>query len=450
MNFSFSHPEYLWVLCLIIIPLIIHFLRQKRILRLDFSSTRFLRDIAVKANQINRLKNLLLLITRILILIILVLLFAQPYNKKNPFRIITGSNTALYCWVDPTISMSYKHTGETIRQHACNSISYIDSILPTTSELYCYNGNINNFSSIRNIVSSTRITEVCTSLRHGHTDLNDMIYKFLKDKNNDSRSPILILFSDFPLKDKKLFEDFLNSTNVTFPILCVNMVDEDPWNYSIDNPYILLENGPVLKCSIKSKGRDLPDGEVVVELGSIHAGNKPVTLQKNDSLNISIDISQNSRIKRGNIKITADDPYSIDNIAFFIHNNIKRKKILIISDSDASLPISAVFQSISTVKWFPPVIKKSIDVSYNDLDSSDIIVLSSIKEPTEILSILWSKTGLSEKLVLFSPYIGDLSNSLNNVIFNHLKTPSRVNRFTSINPLFPILPDTVSNLWQGF
>lgn len=449
-SFSFFHPEYLWALVFLIIPLILHFLRQRRILKLNFSSTRFLKDIAVKANQINRLKKILLLITRLLMVMLLILIFAQPYNKKNPFRIITGSNTALYCWVDPTMSMSYTHKGLTLRQHACNHVSYIDSILPGTSEIYCYDGSIHDFTSIQSLSSSRMVTEVCTPLRHGQTDVHDMILKFLKNKNNDTRTPMLLLFSDFASKDKALFEDLINASNSTFPILCINMADENPWNYTIDNPYILFENKPSINCTIKSAGHDLQHGEVIVELESMRAGRKPVTLKKNDSLNISIDMSQNSRIKRGNLQLKANDPYLIDNITFFLPNTIKRKKILVISDSEEALPIAAVFQSISSAKWFPPVVKKSLHVSFNDLDSSDIIVLSSIKEPTEILSGLWGKTGLSEKLILFSPYIGDLSNSLNALLFPFLQSPSKVTKIIAVNPLFPLLPDTVSSLWQGF
>lgn len=449
-NLSFFHPEFLWALFILIIPIIIHFFRQKRVIKLNFSSTRFLKDIAVKASRINRLKKILLLITRILILILLILIFAQPFNKKNPFRIISGSNTALYCWIDPTISMSYKQKGNTLWQNACNYISYIDSIIPSTSQIYCYDGRKGDFIGIHHLGSPDKINENITPLRHGSTDLDDMAQKFLNVKNDDSRTPVLILFSDFSLKDKSKYEHFFQNSQISFPILCVNMINDNPWNYSLSNPYILYENKPILKCDVKSKGRTLTKGEVVVEFESMRTGHKSFSLKKNDSLNISIDISQNSGKRGGKLQFINNDPFLLDNINYFLPHSTKRKRILILSDGGESFPVAAAFHSISLTKWFPPIIKKPVDVSFNDLDSSDIIVLSSIKESTEILSLLLGKSGLSKKLLFFAPYIDDQENTFNEIVFRHLNLKNRVTKINTQKPLFPILPDTISSLWQGF
>ena len=104
---SFFNPAFLWALVFLAVPIIIHFLRRKQTVKLDFSSIRFLKNTAVQASRMRWLKNILLLLNRLLLLVLIILLFAQPYNRQDPFRIISSSNTALYIWIDPTISMGY-------------------------------------------------------------------------------------------------------------------------------------------------------------------------------------------------------------------------------------------------------------------------------------------------------------------------------------------------------
>ncbi len=430
--------------------LIVHLIRRRRTVILKFSSTRFLKSSAIKASKIRRLKKLLLLLTRLSIVVLLILIFAQPYNPKDPFRIISGSNTAIYCWIDPTISMDYKRKHITLWNEACSMASVLDSILPLTSVFYCYDGRRDDFVDIRRTGLSDRIEEEFTPVRHGTIDIESMTQKFNSFKKTDSRTPFLVLFSDFQEKDKDEFNFFLKKAPVSTPILLVSLADEHAWNYSIYGANISIKESPLLQVNVKAQGRKLSGGEIVVLTESMRAGYETVNIKKNDSSAISITTSNHVKSNGGEVRLMTDDPYPYDNVIYFTGEQSVKKRIIIITEGDESFPIATAFRSLSASRWHTPIVKHPQDISYNDLDSSDIIVLNCITEPTEILSSLCGSKTFSKKIILFTPEMDIGRGNWNSIVFKYLNAVPGLNRIESEKPLFPVLPDTVSSVWRGF
>jgi len=449
-HLSFFNPMYLWGLLFLLIPLIIHLLNRKRTIKLDFSSIRFLQKSAIKSSRIRRLKKLLLLITRLLLIILLIIIFTQPYNTKNPFRIISSSNTALFCWVDPTISMGYKRDEKSLWLEACEMVTVFDSLLPPGARHFCYDERMNNFTDIHIEKLSDRISDGITPVRHGVTDLDNMLLKFKDQKSKITHTPVLALFSDFQLKDSSAFKEFLDSKNILFPVLCVSLKDEHPWNYSITSTHITSDNNPVLKCNVRAYGKKLVSSELVTLIESMRVGQKNINLNKYDSLTASIDITHHDTKNWGQVRLIASDPYTFDNNNFFIEKKSGKKKVLIISEGDEVFPVTAALRTLSKSILYPPKTKHPMDVSYDNLDSSDIIILSNIHEPTSVLSALWSKNTLTDKVIIFFFFFSEKQGSLNSIIFDYLKTKPENKIIQALKPLYPVLPDTVSSVWRGF
>ncbi len=449
-DLSFFNPMYLWGLLFLLIPLATHLLNRKRTVKLDFSSLRFLQKGAVKSSRIRNLKKILLLITRLLLITLLILLFTQPYNKKDPFLIISSTNTALYCWVDPTISMGYMRNEQSLWQEACGMITVFDSILAPGARLYCYDERVDDFTDIYVERLSDNIQDGITPMRHGITDFDNMLQKFNDLKNRDTHTPVLVLFSDFQSKDSTELKEFLNSDNITFPVLCVSLKDEHPWNYSISSAHITSDINPTLKCNIRTYGKKLPSAELVTLIESMRAGHNTIELKKNDSLSVSIDIAHHNNKNWGQIDLMANDPYRFDNSSYFIEKTYGKKKVLIISEGEESFPVEAALHTVGKTTLYPPVTKHPMNVSYEQLDSSDIIILSNVKEPTSIISALWSKNVFSEKVILFAPDVSEKQGSFNSIVFNHLKTKPQNKLIKTAKPFYPVLPDTVSSIWKMF
>ncbi|ADY51183.1 conserved hypothetical protein [Pseudopedobacter saltans DSM 12145] len=82
---KFFFPEFLLGLFLIAIPVIIHLFNFRKFKKVYFSNTRLLQEIKIQTSRREKLKERLILLTRILAISFLVLAFAKPYfsNQKQ-------------------------------------------------------------------------------------------------------------------------------------------------------------------------------------------------------------------------------------------------------------------------------------------------------------------------------------------------------------------------------
>lgn len=102
MNFLF--PSFLYALSAISIPIIIHLFNFRRYKKLYFSNVRFLKEVVQESHSKSKLRQLLVLICRCLILIFLVLAFAQPFIPTKQ-GVTAGGSKAVSIFIDNSFSM---------------------------------------------------------------------------------------------------------------------------------------------------------------------------------------------------------------------------------------------------------------------------------------------------------------------------------------------------------
>ena len=78
---TFANPIFLWGFLALFIPIIIHLFNFRKTKRVVFSSTRFLREVKENNQKKRKLKELLILFSRLLFITFIVLAFAQPTQK---------------------------------------------------------------------------------------------------------------------------------------------------------------------------------------------------------------------------------------------------------------------------------------------------------------------------------------------------------------------------------
>ena len=76
---QFKHPEILYALLLLIIPILIHLFQLQRFVKVPFTNVKFLKNIAQQTRKSARIKKLLILTTRMLAFTCLIFAFAQPF-----------------------------------------------------------------------------------------------------------------------------------------------------------------------------------------------------------------------------------------------------------------------------------------------------------------------------------------------------------------------------------
>jgi len=83
---NFLYPGFLFALLSVAIPVIIHLFNFRKFKKIYFSNVQLLKEVEQQNSSREKLKNLLILISRILAIVFLVLAFAQPYlpvGEKN-------------------------------------------------------------------------------------------------------------------------------------------------------------------------------------------------------------------------------------------------------------------------------------------------------------------------------------------------------------------------------
>jgi hypothetical protein len=101
---NFLYPGFLFALLAVAIPVIIHLFNFRKFKKVYFSNVQLLKDVEQQNSSREKLKNLLILLCRILAIAFLVLAFAQPYipagNQKT-----AKLNNAVSIYVDNSYSM---------------------------------------------------------------------------------------------------------------------------------------------------------------------------------------------------------------------------------------------------------------------------------------------------------------------------------------------------------
>ena len=104
---AFEKPTILFFLFLIIIPILIHLFNLKKYKKIYFPNIDLLQKIKTEKRKISKIKNLLILISRLILMAGLIIAFSKPYIPgkgylKNPIEKIS-------IYIDNSLSMSIKN-----------------------------------------------------------------------------------------------------------------------------------------------------------------------------------------------------------------------------------------------------------------------------------------------------------------------------------------------------
>jgi len=101
---NFLYPGFLFALLAVAIPVIIHLFNFRKYKQVYFSNVQFLTEAKAESASGEKLKNLLILIARILAIVFLVFAFARPYLKSDT-AVDPGLATVVSVFVDNSFSM---------------------------------------------------------------------------------------------------------------------------------------------------------------------------------------------------------------------------------------------------------------------------------------------------------------------------------------------------------
>ncbi len=111
---QFKHPEILYFLFLLVIPVLVHLFQLRRFKKEFFTNVKLLKELSVQTRKSSKLKKWLLLATRLLLLACLIFAFAQPFFKAKDNA---NANNELFIILDNSYSMQAKgQKGELLKR----------------------------------------------------------------------------------------------------------------------------------------------------------------------------------------------------------------------------------------------------------------------------------------------------------------------------------------------
>ncbi|MBI2438900.1 MAG: VWA domain-containing protein, partial [Lentisphaerae bacterium] len=105
---SLLNPIFLWAVAAALIPLVLHLWQRQRIVIINFSAVRFLKQAQKRSSSRVRLENILLWLLRTLLVLLLALAFTLPVLRVSSFRQLVGAaRRDIAIVLDVSYSMDY-------------------------------------------------------------------------------------------------------------------------------------------------------------------------------------------------------------------------------------------------------------------------------------------------------------------------------------------------------
>jgi hypothetical protein len=80
---QFKHPELLYALFLLLIPIIIHLFQLRRFQKVAFTNVAFLKKVNIQTRKSSQLKKWITLLLRLLAMACIIIAFAQPFTAST-------------------------------------------------------------------------------------------------------------------------------------------------------------------------------------------------------------------------------------------------------------------------------------------------------------------------------------------------------------------------------
>ncbi len=379
---QFHHPEVLYALFLLIIPVIVHLFQLRKFRREDFTNVKFLKRITQQTRKSSKLKKWLVLTTRLFLLASIIFAFAQPYF---PDETIESGAIETVIYLDNSYSM--QANGQQGRLFD-RSIQELLENLPEDQKFAL-------FTNSEEFLNVTR--QDLQELEYASTQLD---YKtiLLKAESFFSRDSTtqkkLLLISDFQ-KSSTMPEE-LEVKNTT--IYALPLKPERFENIRLDSAFISREaaGDQILNIEISASQDFTNNTAVSLYNGDKLIGKTGVDFSENKKQQLEFPISE-EEILSGNIQIE-DNGLAFDNSLFFSINKTEPINIISINKAD-----DAFIKRIFTTPEFNYTSFSATEINYNALATAKVIILNEISEISNSLLNTLQQKKLENTVFIFIP-----------------------------------------------
>ncbi len=376
---SFLYPSYLYGLLLVSIPIIIHFFNFQRARKVYFTNVSFLRTVKEVTNARNKLKNLLVLLARILFIAFLVLAFARPFipNKQST---IQQSSNYVSVYLDNSYSMQNEQDNRRLFDIALRQAEQLTAIFPSNT-LYQLVTN-NTTESTPFFYDAARFNERLTEISFNNTDLTWQQVKGLQqqafEQNGSPRGNHIFWISDFQRYPSETLNANALDTAQNYYLIPLratqqtNLFVDSVW---LESPFIQLQENTTLSIKINNDAEEtLTDQVVRLYVDEKQVASTTVTVAGGTSELVELNFAVTESGSKP-CRIQLDDyPIVFDNEYYFTLQIAPKIDIVLVTPTNTPyLPQVYRSESFFSLQQF-----NVNDLDYNALQNADLVILENL------------------------------------------------------------------------
>ncbi len=358
---QFKHPEILYALLLLLIPIIIHLFQLRRFQKVDFTNVAFLKKATLQTRKSSQIKKWLTLLARLLALASIILAFAQPFTATKS-ALQTEKETVIY--LDNSFSMQTKGSEGPLLKR-------------TVQQLYDELNSEEDISWFTNDFSKKEVTQ---------SDFKNEVLGLQFSQNQLDQASVLLkaqqLFSSSKTAQKRFIwiSDF-QQAGITPEIpkdIIIDLVKVKPLsinNLAIDTAFIADQTNNKVQLGVRVSGSgDLPENTTI----SLYRQQKliaktGVDFSQNAQNTLYFDL-ENPTDFDGELRIN-DAQLQYDNSLFFSLNKAEKIKVLAINEGNGDF-LRKLFNNEDYL-----FLEQSFNtLNYNDIPAQHFIVVNELRD----------------------------------------------------------------------
>jgi hypothetical protein len=420
---QFKHPEILYFLFLLVIPILVHLFQLRKFKTEYFTNVKFLKELALQTRKSSKLKKYLLLATRMLLLAFMIIAFAQPFFKAKDSK---NASNELYIVLDNSFSMQAKgQKGELLKRA-------VQDLLEHTPE----NANFSLITCSENYWNTDikSIQKELQNLKYSASpfQLEQLLAKIKAHKSAFNKD--IVVITDAVGLQFNQVKNTKDDENLYFIVPEAEKTD----NIAIDSVYVnqTLENFYEIGVKLDAFGEDFKDIPI-----ALYNKNKLIakTLVNFETKNKTINFTIPKEDFHGYVSIS-DNSLEYDNTYYFSLSKPQKSNVISIGEPEKSGFLSKIY----TAEEFNYSNFSLQSLDYNLLDKQDAIILNELKDiPQALQTTLKSFVEKGGNLVVIPSSESSISNmntflsNFGGIQFKALGTSEKmVTKINFSHPLF--------------
>lgn len=439
---GFQEPFFLWALLFLLVVLLIHLLKRPRTVKLTFSTLRFFDESSVKANRSRRLRRFLLLVARFSLVVLLVLLFARPFNRDDPMRVVSDPQHDLYVWIDPTPSMSYREKERSIGDRAYRMLDSLAELRHSKTGIYLYDHEKNDFVTYDG--QGDIGFKICYRL--GIEELQRAYSRAVER----AKRPVFLFVSDFQrTTTRQLVKLQVSDRDVPVPLIAVSLTPRNARNCRVGEVRATFHRETVIRSRIVNQGNKSEAGTFFAIIDNIRTPPVHTHLSAGGDTSVSLVVPRRPEERWGSVIFNSNDPLTFDDTGYFTTGRPGSCSVLLIGDAEANYPVAAALKASHGEMWQPVIIETPESVTMEECTAADVIIINGCRKTAAPLQLLMSTHSTGKQAFLFAPGNSDTTVGIEEQLLDFLAEEDRsVHKMAA--PLAVQLTDTLSDLWRGF